>query len=365
MMSGLGWLALAAAIVVTGVACAAPAPSSRAAPQGSAPQQPAASAPQPAAQAAVAPAAPAAPRELRKIKVAFATASASYMDHYAAFEKGYYLEEGLDIERIQAGGGASTPALVAGELDFSTSAGSALSAMLHGAEIKVIYTNLDRPAYQVWSSSPDIRSTRDLIGKQVGVPTRGDTHELSIRLLLRQHGVDPNAVIYTQLGSGSARLVAIEAGSVQATTLSPLDLGQIKEPKGHLLGDIEKEVKLVYTGVATSNKLLADEPGLVERFLRGAVKGREYVFAHRSQAIGLLSKYTEVGREVSEAEYDVTVRTMTEEGWVADDALRAEVLTRADIVQMANPPDASTLFDYSIVKRVYADLRARGWRPAP
>jgi len=32
---------------------------------------------------------------------------------------------------------------------------------------------------------------------------------------------------------------------------------------------------------------------------------------------------------------------------------------------MANPPDKDKLFDYSLVKKIYADVKASGWRPTP
>jgi hypothetical protein len=56
---------------------------------------------------------------------------------------------------------------------------------------------------------------------------------------------------------------------------------------------------------------------------------------------------------------------MTYKGWVTDDVLRDEIATRAELTQMANPPDKDKLFDYSLVKKIYADLKAAGWQPRP
>ena len=100
---------------------------------------------------------------------------------FVAIEKGYHRDEGLTVEMIRAGGGVATQALIAGDLHFSTSAGSALGAMLRGADIKVIYTNIDRPGYQLWSGQPEIKTLKDLIGKRVGVTSRGDP-ERSLRV---------------------------------------------------------------------------------------------------------------------------------------------------------------------------------------
>ena len=120
---------------------------------------------------------------------------------------------------IRAGGGIATHALMAGDLRFGTSAGSALSAMLRGAEIKVVYTNIDRPGYQLWSGHGDIKQLKDLRGKRVGVTSRGDTQELSVRLLLRKYGIDANSVSYMPVASAPQRLAALQAGSVDAVPL--------------------------------------------------------------------------------------------------------------------------------------------------
>src|SRR5262245_64715828 len=86
-----------------------------------------------------------APRAATEEKVRFSVAAitGSYMDEFVAIEKDYHRAEGLTVEMIRAGGGIATQALIAGDLHFSTSAGSAPTAMLRGAEIKVIYTNID------------------------------------------------------------------------------------------------------------------------------------------------------------------------------------------------------------------------------
>ena len=163
-----------------------------------------------------------------KVRFSVAAITGSYMDEFVAIEKGYHRAEGLTVEMIRAGGGIATQALIAGDLHFSTSAGSAVTAMLRGAEVKVVYTNIDRPGYQLWSAQPEIKNLKDLIGKRVGVTSRGDTQELSVRLLLRKHGIDANSVVYIAVGFGGARLAALQTGTVDAVPLGASDFSQLK-----------------------------------------------------------------------------------------------------------------------------------------
>jgi ABC-type nitrate/sulfonate/bicarbonate transport system substrate-binding protein len=300
-----------------------------------------------------------------KVRFSVAAITGSYMDEFVAIEKGYHREERLAVEMIRAGGGIATQALIAGDLHFSTSAGSALSAMLRGAEIKVVYTNIDRPGYQVWSAQPEIKSLKDLIGKKIGVTTRGDTQELSVRLLLRKHGIDANSVAYIPVGFGGTRLAALQAGSVDAVPLGAGDFAQLKQPRGHMLGDTEKEIRFAYVGLAVSSRLLARQPNLVERYLRSVIKGREYARRYREQTILILGKVTQRKREFNEIDYDSTVPVLTAEGWVSEEILKEDVAMRSELVGVPPPADYAKFFDYSMVRKIYRELKATGWKPTP
>ena len=99
--------------------------------------------------------------------MSYASLGAAYMDHVVAIEKGYALEEGLNIKILMSGGGSATQVLLSGQIHFSSSAGSALSAALRGGPVKIIYTNQSRPTYKLLSNKPEIKTLQDLIGKKI------------------------------------------------------------------------------------------------------------------------------------------------------------------------------------------------------
>ena len=141
--------------------------------------------------------------KLEDIRVSFASFGVIYYPHFIAKELGFYQDEGLNIEIIAMPGGLATQALVAGDLHFSTSSGSSLNASLRGIKLKVVYVNLDRPLYRLWSWRQEIRKVTDLRGKGIGVASRGDTMEGAANLLLRKHGMDPmRDVVWIALGTG-------------------------------------------------------------------------------------------------------------------------------------------------------------------
>ena len=298
------------------------------------------------------------------IRVAYASLGTAYMDRVVAMEKGYLREEGLSVEVVRAGGGVATPALLSGQLHFSTSAGAALSAAIRGGPLKIVYTHLSKPTYKLVSNKPEIKTVKDLIGKKVAISTFGDTGHLATLLALKKFGIPPSSVLFIMVGTNEARAAAYKAGFVDATPLAHRDFVMLGQSGGHVLVDMAKEIQLVWNGVAVSNKLLAENSLLVERFLRAVVKGREYARRYKEQTVAIVAKFDPSPREVIAMDYDAGLASMTEEGWVSHEVLKEEVATRAELIKLSQPPDASKLYDYSIVKKVYSELKAIGWSPS-
>ena len=295
------------------------------------------------------------------ITVSYASLGAAYMDHVVAIERGYALEEGLNIKIMRSGGGSATQTLLSGQIHFSSSAGSALSAALRGGPVKIIYTNQSRPTYKLLSNKPEIKTLQDLIGKKIAINTFGDTGHLATLLLLKKYRLDPKSFIFIAVRS-EARFPAFLSGSVDAAPLSPRDITQIGPMRVNTLADISKEIQLVWNGVAVSNKLLGENPAMVERFLRALAKGREFARRYKEPTIAMVSKHTPLPPEALLIDYDTALTSMTDEGSVSDDVLREEIATRAELIKATNVPDAARLYDYSIIKRIYAELK-RGWKP--
>jgi ABC-type nitrate/sulfonate/bicarbonate transport system substrate-binding protein len=193
-----------------------------------------------------------------EVSVSYATFTASYMDHLVAFERGYFTEEGLTLNRITVGGGIATQTLVANKLDFSSSGSSAMSAAIRGGPVKVVYTNLSRPAYKLVTNKPEIRIMQDLIGRKIAINTHGDTGHLATLLLLKKHHINPKSVLFIAVRSNDAKLPAFIAGAVDAAPLTAGEITKIGPDKGRVFADFRTEIQMVYTGVAVSNRFLAE-----------------------------------------------------------------------------------------------------------
>jgi NitT/TauT family transport system substrate-binding protein len=297
------------------------------------------------------------------LRVSFASFGVIYYPHFIARELGFYRDEGFNVDWIAMPGGLATQALVAGDLHFSTSSGSSLNASLRGIKLKVVYVNVDRPLYRLWSWRDEILKVTDLRGKGIGVASRGDTMEGAANLLLRKHGMDPaRDVIWIALGT-SGRLTSLIAKTVDSAVLGFADshLLQTRGHPVHEVANIGKEIKMLYTGLATSEELLVKRPDLVRRFIRATVKGREFLKRFKSQSLALGKKYDRAPDDVRSADYDATMEMMTADGTEDLETQKSDIDIGRRALGIQKEVAPQQVFDFRLTREVYKELRDAGW----
>jgi NitT/TauT family transport system substrate-binding protein len=301
--------------------------------------------------------------KLEDLRVSFASFGVIYYPHFIAKELGFYRDEGFNVDWIAMPGGLATKALVSGDIHFSTSSGSSLNASLRDIKLKVVYVNLDRPLYRLLTWRDDIRKVTDLRGKGIGVASRGDTMEGSANLLLRKYGMDPvRDVIWVALGT-NGRVTSLVAKTVDSAVLGFADARTL-QTRGypvHEVANIGKEIKMLYTGLATAEDFLVKRPDVVRRFIRATVKGREFLKRFKAQSLALGKKYDRAPDDVRNADYEATMEMMTADGTEDLETQKSDIDIgrRALGVQKEIPPEQ--VFDFRLTREVYKELREAGW----
>ena len=292
-----------------------------------------------------------------------------YAPFYLGTDKGYYAEDGIEVELVGAGGSVATPALIAGDVQFSGSPSAAISAILKGAPLKIVYVMRDRPPYELWASDPAIKTLADLKGRQVGIVSRGDTHENAVRLLLMAHGIDPNAVAFTALGFGTGRVAALNAGALPAASLTVEDLEQLKRtPNLHRIADTGHEVRMLVGGIAVNDRMLKAGRPLGLRFMRALLKGERYMRANEGGTItAMLTHNANVPRENLDKLYRELVPTNTADGTLPPAVQQQMLDLYAGLLGVPKDKERpiADAFDFSLLAEVDRALDAEGWKPAP
>jgi len=301
-----------------------------------------------------------------------ATDDPVYLPFFVALDKGYYRALGLEVEPVYAGGSTATAGLISDSLQFSTSTGSAVTAILRGAALKIVMNLTERVPWKLWAISPDIQTLRDLKGKAVRIQTYGDLFEMSMRTALMQAAMDSDAVVYVQLGFGSGpRLAVLRTGLLPAVLLTNLEEKIARERgqlgQAHVLVDMSREIRTPNNGLATSDSLLAENPAMVGRMLRGTLMAVQYIKAYPDGALQILSHHApDISPSILRETLQEFAGTMLEDGIASREARTSEIAVRCSIVGLSpqQAPSEAAVVDYSLVKQAADQLRASQWAPA-
>ena len=309
---------------------------------------------------------------LDRVKVSYPNLNGSFIYFFTAVQKGYYKDAGFDLDITETGGGPATAALVSGDLQFSTSGSSAISAIMKGAKLKVLLVGEDRPDWQVWSTHPGIDKFEDLKGQQIGIVSRGDTGEIGIRYYLMKRNLPSDFVAFTPMGSSvGTRMAMVKSGTLPAALLHPGDVEILKAQhgldKGKLVVDLRQEVRSTFNGLATSEALIRKNPDLVERFVTATRKGMIFARNNREESIKRFADYMKAKPEEVAGEYDILRTLMARDGTIGEDVQNNEVTLRGAMLDMPKDkvPPPNAVFDFSFAEKANAALAQQGWKPNP
>ena len=303
----------------------------------------------------------------RKVNVTIPALTESSIVFFLAKEKGYWRDEGLDVELILARAAPSIQAVIAGNVEFGTAGGSALLPITRGLPMTFLFATFDRANFSLYASSP-IRAVHELKGKRIGISSFGSGPDSLLRDYLVDHGIDGgrDATILA-VGSGTERFIALKTGSVDAAMLSPSAYMMAEAGGFRELVSFVKQKDYVYLqgGIIARNNLVKAEPALVEKFIRGTIKALWYTQTNRPQTIGALSRVLKIKPDVAARVYDEIRPGVTQDGTVNEAQQQKSLAPFLARTGSKDAPPLQRTFDFSFTRKVLADLRAERWHPAP
>jgi ABC-type nitrate/sulfonate/bicarbonate transport system substrate-binding protein len=303
--------------------------------------------------------------EAKKVQVAVATLSQSNLPLVVAQERGYYKEEGLDVELVLMTGVVANLALIGGNVDFISTGGSAVSAIIRGAPLRFVFVCFNRPMHWLFSR-PEIRDVRGLKRKKIGVSGIGGSPHFLILEVLKKYGVDGNRdATVLAVGTTANRYAALVNGTVDATNLTPPFNFKAEESGFRELVSFVKEDYLVEpaAGIVIRDALFQSDPILVEKFVRGTLKGLSYVKQNRSGTIPVLANLMKIQNNTAGKVYDLVLPGLTMDGSLSQEMQRRiiEFITRVQGIKEIAAPER--IFDFSPVRKIRVELEAKKWKP--
>ena len=308
--------------------------------------------------------APSLAQELVKVPVQIPAITPAVSAFALARDRGYYRQEGLDVQLVQIPSALGMQALLAGNIKFSTAGGAGLLPILRGAPVKYAFTTFSRPMFWLYAK-PEIRSVEMLKGKKVGVSGIGSGPDSLLREVLKKSGLEGGRdVVILPVGSGTGRFYALQAGSVDAAMLSvPANLLAQDAGYRELVSFLNEEWIELQGTVNVTDQLLANDPVLVEKFLRATLKGFIHFRDLRTPSIANLARFLRTKEDAVARIYDLMRPSLTQDGIVSEEIQRKSLEHVVDRVGLKEAPRLEKIFDYSMVAKVRNELRGKGWRP--
>lgn len=303
-------------------------------------------------------------QDLIKVPVQIPAITPAVTAFAIARDRGYYRQEGLDVQLIVMPSAVGTQALLGGNVKFSTGGGAGLLPILRGAPMRFMFTTFSRPMFWLYSR-PELRSVESLKGRKVGVSSIGSGPDSLLRELLKKHGLDGTRdVVVLPVGGGTARYFALQAGSVDAAMLSiPANLMAQEAGFRQLVSFIEQEWIELQGTINVTDQVLTAEGPLVEKFIRGTLKGFIHFRDLRAQSIVLLGKFLRTPEDATAKIYELMRPSLTQDGIVSEEIQAKSLEHVVERAGLKTPPRLDRIFDYSLAVKVRNELRAKGWKP--
>ena len=82
---------------------------------------------------------------LKKVRMGIQSTNIGFLPFHLAYHKGFYREQGIDLETIFMSTQAVNAAFVRGDLDYSAAVNGIIQGIVRGAPAKILACAVDRP----------------------------------------------------------------------------------------------------------------------------------------------------------------------------------------------------------------------------
>ena len=257
-----------------------------------------------------------------KIRVSVTNYNMSYLAAGVAAKRGFFKEEGLDVEIVRMNANVAMSSLISGDVDYTMIFASVIRAAMRGIPLKVIAVLIDSPPY-AFIARPEITAMKALKGKTVGIGVYGSSNDIIARMMLERSGIDPEKETkLVAFGSDAARFAALKEGLVEAAIIAPPADAQARKVGLNVLARANDLFKFPHIGLGTTNKKLTENPQEITRVIRAFIKANRFVRDHRQEAINVLADWGRTQKEDAIASYDSTWQVFSPDGAMPDDGMR-------------------------------------------
>jgi len=290
--------------------------------------------------------------QTQKIRISLSSRSNTNTTYYVAQSKGFFKEEGLEVEFVQITPRLGAMAVLNGDVTFTTSFVSTFRGVVQGLPMKTVFILLKKGLYYLVVRPDIIKDPKELKGKKLGVTTVNGGDHIIGRELLRMIGVDPASMQAISVGNPALRFQALVTGAVQAVSVPPPYDAQLKEMGLKAISG-PPEIGVPSSGLFAANRLIKENPQVLRKTIKALLKANRYLEANREETIRIMAQYVPQKLELAARSYDTELTALSKEGTMTDAEIEAQMERLAD---KKRPLDE--IRDFSFARQALKELEA-------
>ena len=295
---------------------------------------------------------------LTKVKLAEVARSVFYAPQYVAINKGYFEEEGIKIDLINANGADKvTAALLSGDVQIG----------LQGPEPTIYLYKQNKDNYLInfaqltrtdgnfifGREKIDNFTLQDLKGKSILGGRKGGVPEMTLEYILKEAGLEvgqdddtKDVNVRTDVAFAALAGSFLKGEGDFVTLFEPTASSLVKENKAYLLAPTATYAgEITYTAYSTSIKYFKNNQELLKKFTRALYKGQQFVQNATDEEIA-----KEIQPFFSDVELDILVNVVTRyrsiNAWCTNPIFSSKGFDRLqDIIIAAGELDSKVSFN--------------------
>ena len=295
----------------------------------------------------------------KRVRLGIQSNNIGFLPFHLAYHKGFYREQGIDLETVFMSTQAVNAAFVRGDIDYSAAINGMVQTIVRGNPAKILACAVDRPLISLIARK-DIRSAQDLKGKKIGGSTPGGTATLMADTALKHLGFQAGRDV-TIVPLRENRLTTLESGAVDAALLGvPENILAVDRGYNELLfvGDI---VNFPQNAIGASVRKIQESPDEVYGMVRAALRALNFVLEprNRDEVINIIVKQWKLtDRRVATEMLRQFNRGMARDLMAKPEGMQLMIdLVREDS-KVAQPFTIPQVVDYSFLEKARRDIGA-------
>src|SRR5258706_1134678 len=231
--------------------------------------------------------------------------------------------------------------------------GVIVSAILAGADLRIISDNVLTVAEFVWAVKPDspIKSIKDFKGRKIGSTNPRSPSQALAMMLLTSAGFKPDDAELVKTGGFGEGIAALESGQIDMTPITEPLWSKVKSKYRAVVvaSDVLPPLDNV-VGVATE-EMMAKRGDFIRAVIRARRKAVQFMKEHPAEAGDILAKHYNLEAEVARSAVRNLVNSTTKgvpywgDGQIHLDGLKRMIEAQRSVGAITGEVDYNKLVD--------------------